>query len=309
MTKLHPQQISAAVTNVTGEAYTLGFAAAGGLVRINNATGATITLPADSAAGIAPGVPTQINNVGEAPATFTAGAGAALVTTGNSIPAGASGLLIKTAANTWAVLVGAAGSEPEPAPFDPTYGWTNSNTSITEDGQATTSGATGTGTSFYTRAGEALTGKKYFEVILDPLSDPTYARGTGVSDETISSFFNAGAWVIVSSNGGASLPAAGYYKNGAKFADGSASYGQGDVVGVAFDAGTGKIWYSLNGVFFGDPAAGTGENATLPAGTYYPYAGGYTTSATTGPSTHRIYPRADQQAYPAPAGFSAYDPG
>jgi hypothetical protein len=39
---------------------------------------------------------------------------------------------------------------------------------------------------------------------------------------------------------------------------------------VAFDADTGKVWFGVNGTWSGDPAAGTGEAAILPEGTYYP---------------------------------------
>lgn len=43
----------------------------------------------------------------------------------------------------------------------------------------------------------------------------------------------------------------------------------GDVVGVAVDFATGKVWFSKNGTFVGDPVAGTGNLGTIPLGGLY----------------------------------------
>ena len=52
-----------------------------------------------------------------------------------------------------------------------------------------------------------------------------------------------------------------------------ASYTTGDVIGIAFDADAGKLWFSKNSVWqaSGDPAAGTNAAFTaIPTNTYYP---------------------------------------
>ena len=68
-----------------------------------------------------------------------------------------------------------------------------------------------------------------------------------------------------------------YHDNGQKFnasATGSAygsTFKSGDVIGVAFDATAGKIWFSVNGTFqaSGDPAAGTNAAFTSLADELY----------------------------------------
>lgn len=74
---------------------------------------------------------------------------------------------------------------------------------------------------------------------------------------------------------------------------------------VAFDFNTGQRWVGLDGVWSGDPAAGTGEIATDVTGSEYNaclclgYAG----------TEGRIYTAASQQTYAAPTGFSPFDTG
>lgn len=41
----------------------------------------------------------------------------------------------------------------------------------------------------------------------------------------------------------------------------------GDAIGVAVDFDVGKVWFSVNGVFSGDPVAGTGEDSTFTPNT------------------------------------------
>jgi hypothetical protein len=69
----------------------------------------------------------------------------------------------------------------------------------------------------------------------------------------------------------------GYNGNGSVYNNGSAvatlnSYTTGDVIGVAFDATSGKLWFSKNGVFqaSGDPGAGTLPNvSSIPSSLYF----------------------------------------
>jgi len=67
----------------------------------------------------------------------------------------------------------------------------------------------------------------------------------------------------------------GYYQGGGIYYNGTLqsnvnSFVPGDVIGIAYDAITGKIWFSKNGVWQGtgtpDPSSGTLPNYTLPTG-------------------------------------------
>ena len=65
-----------------------------------------------------------------------------------------------------------------------------------------------------------------------------------------------------------------YKNNGNVYSDGVVSASLGsisdrDTIGMAIDSATGKVWFSKNGVWSGDPVAGTGEAMTLPVGEYY----------------------------------------
>lgn len=95
------------------------------------------------------------------------------------------------------------------------------------------------------------------------------------------------------------------YYNTASTAYGSA-YTVGDVIGVALDIGTGRVWFSKNGSWqnAGDPAAGTGQAATITitnpvrpqVGLYYPSAAPFA-SAT-------VNFGASPFAYSPPVGFN-----
>lgn len=79
-----------------------------------------------------------------------------------------------------------------------------------------------------------------------------------------------------------------------------ASYTQSDVISIAYDADTGKIWWAKNGTWAasGDPAAGTNAAFTGIAGTQYPvvslYYSGTAVTANFGASAF---------AYSPPSGF------
>jgi hypothetical protein len=80
-----------------------------------------------------------------------------------------------------------------------------------------------------------------------------------------------------------------------------ATYTQTDVIGVAYDADTGKVWWAKNGTWqaSGDPAAGTNAAFTGLSGTFYPAASLYyqdtKVTANFGESAF---------TYSAPSGFS-----
>ncbi|NVJ97967.1 MAG: hypothetical protein HWE25_07440 [Alphaproteobacteria bacterium] len=88
--------------------------------------------------------------------------------------------------------------------------------------------------------------------------------------------------------------------------------GEGDVIGVAFDADTGAIWISINGEWqngatAAEIAAGDTSGAVMTGITeaYVPTAGGYDGS-TRGGHTATIVANAADFTYSAPDGFAAY---
>ena len=101
----------------------------------------------------------------------------------------------------------------------------------------------------------------------------------------------------------------GYAPNGQKVTNSSYSaYGtahtNGDVVGVAYDADNGKLFFSRNGTWqaSGDPAAGTNAAFTSITGEFSSGLG-YWTTPTTNVNSVNFGQR--QWAYAAPAGFKA----
>ena len=101
----------------------------------------------------------------------------------------------------------------------------------------------------------------------------------------------------------------GYSNNGNKYSGaGSVAYGNSwttnDVIGVAVDMGSGKIWFSKNGTFqaSGDPAAGTNAAFTDIASTGYIWMPGVNTFA---PATNSGVLNFGQRpfAYTPPTGF------
>jgi hypothetical protein len=78
----------------------------------------------------------------------------------------------------------------------------------------------------------------------------------------------------------------------------------GDIVSVAFDATARKIWFAVNGVFNGNPAAGTGGQ-TLPSTTndYFIWGG---LVVADGPNRVTANFGATAFAHTIPSGFGAY---
>ena len=81
------------------------------------------------------------------------------------------------------------------------------------------------------------------------------------------------------------------------------SYDNTDIIGVAFDADNGKLWFSKNNTWqaSGNPAAGTNAAfSSIPAGTYFPCISNFFTSATQSANFgQRPF------SYSAPSGFKS----
>lgn len=123
---------------------------------------------------------------------------------------------------------------------------------------------------------------------------------TNVSDDSqVSNYpgFSSTGWGIDSYDGQK-------YHNSTAASYGSA-FATNDVIGCAFDADNGKLWWSKNGTFFasGDPAAGTNAAySSLPSTTYYPAVGD---GGGTGQPTFSINFGQRAFDYTPPTGFKA----
>ena len=105
-------------------------------------------------------------------------------------------------------------------------------------------------------------GKYYWEVEIDDAQGGDTMVGVGTSSFSLSSY------------AGSDANSYGWYGSGTKYT-GAASYPYtptyttNDVVGVALDLDNGKIWFSKNGSWTGDPVAGTGEAFSGLSGEFY----------------------------------------
>ena len=98
----------------------------------------------------------------------------------------------------------------------------------------------------------------------------------------------------------------GYTSNGAfrisgAVTGGKTPWGGGDVIMVARDKTNGRVWFGVNGVWDGDPAAGTGQAGVLNVGLDMH---GIIFLKGLG-SEFKLVPDAASQTYPAPTGFTA----
>ena len=126
------------------------------------------------------------------------------------------------------------------------------------------------------------TGKFYYEA--KTITDQNYMY-VGVADdegneENYTSSDNH-SWALLTSNGKAYHDQNG---GGSISVDLNTSFTNSDVIGVAFDADNGRLWFSKNGTWLNSGAPASGSNpifdAAIPTGvTYFPAAGCYSESA------------------------------
>ena len=79
-------------------------------------------------------------------------------------------------------------------------------------------------------------------------------------------------------------------------------YVNGQVMGLAWDSATSKMWVSQNNVWGGNPSAGTGEAFNTTTGTLFPWFRGVSASIIT------LNVTTGQFSYTPPTGFSAWQP-
>ena len=139
------------------------------------------------------------------------------------------------------------------------------------------------------------TGKWYFEGTV----------GTFASDALIGvgyAPFTTSTYVGGSSTSWGYEGAVGRIYNNASFSAFGSTYGAGDVIGVAFDADTGKLWFAKNGTWqaSGNPATGANPAVTLTTGIDYLFG---VSAGNTG--TWFCNWGARPFAYTAPSGYKA----
>jgi hypothetical protein len=142
-----------------------------------------------------------------------------------------------------------------------------------------------------------ISGKWYCEITNTGSSGIGY--GIGISDSGRQTFTNSG---ILWADGAGSY----YRSNGDIGCDGKATqtgstYTTGDIISIAYDATTRKIWFAKNGTWqlSGNPASGTNEIGTLnsPTSNYFFGFAIYDTNTGTANFGQRSW------AYAAPSGF------
>ena len=138
-----------------------------------------------------------------------------------------------------------------------------------------------------------LSDKVYFEVYFGVVD--SYSS-VGVCSSSLSLEGHIGQSIS-----GWSTMATGRFYNNNTYVAGPDWNSNGNVVGVAVDLASGKIWFSVNGVFSGDPSAGTGAAFSGLTGTLYPAISLYTTSSwCVGRFSNYFF------SYVPPAGFDAW---
>ena len=147
-------------------------------------------------------------------------------------------------------------------------------------------------------------GKWYLEALVDSYAIGSGSNGIGViglstdaaplSDYLGKSPSCCGVWGVGSSTAA--------YLSGATASPGPVlgSVSGGDVFGMAWDADTGKVWYSKNGSWSGNPSAGTAptHSSTSLTGLHY---------AASGPrNIGNSVTLSSSPAFPVPSGFTVW---
>lgn len=109
MRRLHPDQLFGAPQTVAGTAHTVAADEDGVPLRFTNGSAVTVTAPSDANAEIPVGACWPLRQAGAGLVSVVADAGVTLLSTNNSLGGQqTSGLLVKTAANTYLLLGGVA---------------------------------------------------------------------------------------------------------------------------------------------------------------------------------------------------------
>lgn len=149
-------------------------------------------------------------------------------------------------------------------------------------------------------------GARYFEVVVD-------VAGAGSGEFILIGIANS--TFPITGGPGQDTDSHGYYQDtGQKYfnnvlsAFGATYKTDGDVIGVAYDATAGKLWWSKNGVWqgSGDPDTGTNEAFSGITGTQYPCVSLYRSSGGVQQQVTGHFAAADL-VYSPPTGFVAWE--
>lgn len=165
----------------------------------------------------------------------------------------------------------------------------------------------GSGTPTGVRTNAILAGKVYceFRCTARPGSMPIAFGITSNSNPT--AFYSSGNYAMFSGAGQCFQPSSGLSEDGSLSGSGAYAFGLDDTIGVAFDAATGKAWFSRNGTWIqGDPAAGTNPSLTVTPGTWWFYGSTYSCNTASGVCSLLLDPIC--LTYGPPSGFTSYQP-
>lgn len=143
-------------------------------------------------------------------------------------------------------------------------------------------------------------GKNVFEILVNQIGATTRAglggTSVGLGTDTLGFTVASGATDSVSYREG------GWVQRGSGNAAFSTTYTTGDIIMLAYDASSGKIWVGKNGTWDGSPEAGTGNSVTMTAGTaLYPMV-----SSLDSANSMSLTIYSGTLNYAAPSGFSAW---
>ncbi len=137
----------------------------------------------------------------------------------------------------------------------------------------------------------------YWEFHIDT-THTYYMVGVAEGDANMDSYLGSSTKSMALLGAGATL-----YRNGGAVGTLPSSHNfgtAGDVVGVAWDSAAGKVWFSVNGTWSGDPIAGTGAAfASVPSGIY-----AAVSMYDSGSQMTALF-NADEWSYTAPTGYHA----
>lgn len=143
------------------------------------------------------------------------------------------------------------------------------------------------------------TSKVYFEIFFGGNSSSAQEPAFGLASGALSETANPGltnSWAL--------------RKDGSKIGQGANVSGYtralvpGDIIGVAANPATGSMWFSLNGTWIGDPAAGTGQAFTNITSTLFAFASMRDSLTPMMPWVKARFSPSDW-TYTAPPGFGA----
>jgi hypothetical protein len=184
--------------------------------------------------------------------------------------------------------------------LDAGVGWTRSNANKT----VTYAAGAGIGTAgTYVTDTYKAAGKRYYEALLTgtPQTGFPYSPALGIVNEAfVAGVQLAGAFIsgwVFGSDGSV-------YSHSVALASGLGTHAGGQVLMLALDCSTKKLWVGRNGTWNGNPAAGTGEVATVTGTSWSPCFSCNVGGSPQPGATLRT--QTSDFSYAAPSGFASW---